>query len=152
MKISFKGDYALKTIQELSNKYLEDPGQVEKTSDIAERLNIPLKFLGQILLTLKGAGYVHSRRGPDGGVSLAKAPREITVGEIVRLIDGTTSPITCVSCSNYTKCEDEANCIFRELWLQIRDSINAVVDKVTFDDICRRSKAKSGEKVLNFSI
>ena len=83
MRISFKGDYALKTILDLSLNY--GKRQV-KISDIANRQDIPIKYLEQLLLLLKGAGYVNSKRGSQGGYFLTKQPEKITLGEIIRLI------------------------------------------------------------------
>jgi len=135
VKISFKGDYALKIILDLALNYQRGLVQI---SDIAKRQDIPLKYLEQILLVLKGAGYVRSKRGPKGGFWLAKHPREITLGEIIRLMQGPTSPITCVSTSAYSKCRDEPKCPFRGLWLEIKEAINRVVDYTTFEDMVKR--------------
>ncbi|MFA5858863.1 MAG: Rrf2 family transcriptional regulator [Elusimicrobiota bacterium] len=148
MKISFKGDYALKTILDLSLHY----GQgVVLARDIAKRQDIPLKYLEQILLTLKGAGYVQSKRGPAGGYLLTKLPEQITIGEIVRLMEGPTSPITCVSSSGYAKCSDEHLCPFRSMWVEVKDAINEIVDKTTFKDICAKAKIDSNN-VLMYNI
>jgi len=149
MRISFKGDYALKTILELSANY--NNGLV-RIGEIAKRQDIPLKYLEQILLLLKGAGYVNSKRGPAGGYFLAKKPSEITVGEIVRLTEGFTSPISCVSKSCYARCSDEMNCPFRPLWTDIRDLVNGVVDRVTFEDMCLRKEKLEKKKIVNYEI
>ena len=139
MKISFKGDYASKAVLDLALHY--DHGKIQIT-DIANRQDIPLKYLSQILLILKGAGYVQSRRGPNGGYWLAKTPAEITLGEIVRLMDGPTSPIACVSKTGYIKCADEPFCPFVEIWVKVRDAVNEIVDHTTFEDICKIAKTK----------
>ena len=149
MRISFKGDYALKTILELSLNY--GKGLV-KISNIAKRHDIPLKYLEQILLILKGAGYVNSKRGAGGGYILAKQPEKIKLGEIIRLMEGYTSPITCVSKSCYSKCNDEIKCPFRGIWIDIRNLINNVVDKTTFKDVCKRAEKIQGAKTVNYEI
>ena len=149
MRISFKGDYALKTILDLSVNY--EKGLV-KIGEIAKRQDIPIKYLEQLVLILKGAGYVQSRRGPDGGYLLAKKPSQITVGEIVRLMEGYTSPISCVSRTCHSKCNDEFKCAFRPLWSDIRDMINGVVDRVTFEDMCVRKESLEKNKGFDYEI
>jgi len=136
MKITYKGDYALKSILDLSFHY--GTGEVIPLSDISGRQNIPAKYLEQIMLVLKGAGYVNSRRGVGGGFSLAKPPQEITVGEIVRLIEGPIEPIACGKRDYDSDCGEEECCAFREVWLRVTDCVSAVIDRVTFADIMRR--------------
>jgi Rrf2 family cysteine metabolism transcriptional repressor len=139
MKISFRGDYALKAILDLALHY--DQGLV-KIQDIAKRQDIPLKYLEQILLALKGAGYVHSQRGAKGGYYLAKEPKKVKIGEIIRLMEGPVSPITCVSKSCYKKCTEESHCVFRPIWDKIRIMTEGVVDKTTFADLCKKYEEK----------
>src|SRR5208283_2639606 len=100
MRISYKGDYAIKALVYLAsqyNKYNEGRSQI---GEISKSQDIPLKFLEHILRILKNAGYVKSHRGTKGGYAIAKDPEQITLGEIIRLMDGPTSPIACVSTSN----------------------------------------------------
>jgi len=147
MKITYEGDYTIKVIFELSLHYGEKaPGGdgpfYIKVKDIARRQNIPFKYLQQIILKLKSAGYVKTKSGNDGGVILARAPERITLGDIVRLSEGTTAPITCVSDepAARTKCEDEAGCPFRKIWVDVKNSINRIVDGVTFGDIVKKHR------------
>jgi len=149
MKISFKGDYALKAVLDLALNYNNGKIQI---NDIAKRQDIPIKYLSQILLILKGAGYVQSRRGPHGGYWLAKSPRQITLGEIIRLMDGPTSPIGCVSRTGYSKCNDEPFCPFRGIWIKVRDAINEIVDNTTFEDICEIVKNQNTESTFTYYI
>ena len=151
MRISFKGDYALKTILDLSTNY--GKGLV-KISDISKRRDIPLKYLEQILLQLKAPGYVNSQRGPSGGYYLAKAPGDITLGEIIRLTEGYTSPISCVSqsCKLKNRCKDEKKCVFRPVWSDIRDKINAVVDKTSFEEMCKRNEEIEKSNIVTYEI
>ncbi len=132
MRISFKGDYALKTLLDLAVKANAGP---VKISDIAKRQDIPLKYLEQLLLQLKGAGFVKSKRGQDGGYFLARIAASITLGEVIRVMEGFTSPITCVSRSCFSRCADEKKCPFRSTWEKVRDSVNAIVDTTTIEDI-----------------
>jgi len=149
VKVSFKGDYALKTILDLSLHYGQGVVQIR---DISKRQDIPLKYLEQILLTLKGAGFVQSKRGPSGGYHLAIAPGKITIGAVVRLMEGPTSPITCVSTSGYCRCEDEARCVFRGVWLEVKTAVNDIVDRTTFEDLTKKVRAFNTGKVLSYEI
>jgi len=135
MKITYKGDYALKILLDLSLNYGSELVQIK---DISERQDIPIKYLEQIILILKGAGYIVSKRGPRGGVSLSKPPEKIRVGDIVRLMEGTTAPITCVSRTSPSKCNFYRQCPFVDLWTDIRDYTNKVIDGTTFADIAEK--------------
>jgi len=136
MKITYKGDYALKAILDLSFHY--ESGEVVPLSDISRRQDIPVQYLEQIMLVLKGAGYVQSRRGVGGGFQLAKPPRDITLGEVVRLIDGPIEPISCGKRDYDSNCGEEETCAFREVWLEVTDRISEVVDRIAFADIMHR--------------
>ena len=141
MKVSFKGDYALKTILDLSLNYGKGRTQIK---DISKRQDIPLKYLEQIVSMLRGAKYVITQRGAKGGIELSKPPSKIHLGEIIRLMEGPTSPITCVSCSGYKRCSFENKCVFTDIWRTIRDRTNEVVDKTTFDDMVQRAAKMEG--------
>ena len=149
MKLTYKGDYALKIILDLSLNYGKSLSQIK---DISQRQDIPKKFLEQIVLLLKGAKYINTIRGPKGGISLAKAPSEITLGEIVRLIEGPTSPIACVSTTGYNQCNFEKKCVFRNVWLDIKKRTNEVLDNTTFEDMVERTKKMLGTSVPDFCI
>ena len=94
MRISYKGDYALKAILELALRY--GRGETVSIAEIAASGDMPENFLEQILLTLKKGGFVKSKRGVNGGFHLAKSPSDITVGDVIRFIEGPTAPISCV--------------------------------------------------------
>lgn len=149
MKISFKGDYALKIILDLSLNY--DKG-ITQIKDISKRQDIPTKFLEQIITMLKGASYVKTVRGPKGGVLLAKPPSKITMGEIIRLMEGPTSPIACVSRSGYNKCSFEKKCAFRGYFDEVRTRINDVVDNTTFKDIAEKYRQLNSSNIIDYSI
>ncbi len=143
MKITYKGDYALKAILDLSYHY--NKGVVSLT-DIAARQNIPTRYLEQIMLVLKGAGYVDSKRGTGGGFFLLKPPPTITIGDILRLIEGPVEPISCAKRQHDGKCGDEETCAFREIWVQISDVITHHVDKITFSDLMKRTTQLKQQK------
>ncbi|MDP1853406.1 MAG: Rrf2 family transcriptional regulator [Candidatus Omnitrophota bacterium] len=146
MKITYKGDYALKTILDLSIHY---GNGVIAIHDLAKRLDIPVKFLEQILLELKKGGFVESRRGKIGGYLLAKHPSRIKLGEVVRYIDGPIEPIACVG-SGYSNCKDLYRCVFRKIWRDVAESATEIVDNVTFEDLV--SKVKSAKQRLVYAV
>jgi len=149
MKISFKCDYALKTILDLSISYKKGLSQIK---DIAKRQDIPLKYLEQIVSQLRSAGYLITQRGSKGGIGLAKAPVKITLGEIVRLMEGPTSPISCVSTTAGTKCTFEKVCVFRDVWLEVKNRINEIVDNTTFADMVKKAREINPEVQDDYSI
>ena len=149
MKITFKGDYAMKIILDLSLFYGKGLAQIK---DISKRQDIPEKFLEQIITTLKGANYVKTIRGPKGGVLLAKEPAKITLGEIIRLMDGPTSPVACVSRTGYAKCDFERKCAFKDVFCQVRDRINEIVDNTTFADMVEKTRQLEHKESLEYQI
>jgi len=144
MKISTKGDYATRALQDLALHYDEGPIPVET---VAERQGLPVRYLEQLLLTLKRAGFLMSKRGVNGGYYLAKPPREITLGQIIRAVDGPTVPIFCVGDGARERCQQETACVLREVWGEVRDAVAAIVDHVTLEDICQRVRARSEARV-----
>lgn len=148
MKISYKGDYALKAILELSLGYEEDGNGVMSISEIAKRGDMPENFLEQILLTLRKGGFVKSKRGVKGGFCLAGPPKEITVGDVIRFIEGPIEPISCISGEDYKGCRDTKRCIFRSVWKDVKSAISTVVDTLTFEELVLRYK----EKALNLKV
>ena len=122
MKLTKRGEYGLKALIDLAA--LDDPQAATQIKDIARRQQIPVKFLEQILLTLKNAGVLRSRAGLGGGYYLARPPAEITLGQVVRLLDGPLAPIPCVSQMAYERCvcADEATCGLRLAMLDVRNA------------------------------
>jgi len=145
MVLSSRGKYATRALLDLSFRYGEGPVQVH---DIAERQQIPVKYLEQILLSLKRFGFVQSRKGPGGGYFLAKAPEVLTLGEVVRAMDGPLAPISCVSVSGYMECgcPEPERCGLRVIWKQARDAVAAILDGTTFADIRAQHQALRAEQ------
>jgi Rrf2 family protein len=136
MKLSKRGEYALRSLINLGIAYEVERSLVQ-VSELAEREKLPIKFLEQILQALKEAGVVASARGKFGGYRLAKPPREITIGQVVRLMDGPLAPIGCVSQTAYEKCScpDEVHCGLRMLMLDVRNAISGILDRYTLADV-----------------
>jgi len=138
MKITYKGDYALKALLHLAGRH--EGGGVVPISEIAAANDIPRKFLEQIMLILKGAGLVDSRRGVGGGFFLRKSPGEIVLGEVVRLIEGDIEPIACAKNPPETRCAEIGTCPFREIWMEVTETVATIIDGVTFADLLRRRR------------
>jgi Rrf2 family protein len=138
MKLSKRGEYGLKAMIDLASQ--AEPTAMAQIKEIAARQQIPVKFLEQILLTLKNAGLLHSRAGIGGGYYLAKASDEISLGQVVRVLDGPLAPIPCVSQMAYERCvcEDEATCGLRLAMLDVRNAIANVLDNTTLADVSSR--------------
>lgn len=136
MRITYKGDYALKAILDLA---LHE-GSIVTIHDLAKRADMPIKFLEQVLLDLKRGGFVESRRGKVGGYLLSKPAAQIKLGEVVRFIDGPIEPVTCVE-KGYSGCSDIYKCVFRKVWYQVTEAISGIIDNITFEDLANQVKA-----------
>ncbi len=130
MRLSKKGEYAVRALIEIGFEAGNGPNSLIQISTVAQRTNIPEKFLEQILLALRNGGVLKSKRGVEGGYSLAKAPEEITLGEVIRLLDGPLAPIACVSKTAYEPCScpDEESCGLHIAMKQVRDAIASILD------------------------
>ncbi len=138
--LSSRARYATRAILDLSLEYGKGAIQIQ---DIADRQNIPVKFLQQILVALKMTGFVSSRKGPGGGSLLAMAPKEITLGAVVRAMDGPIAPISCVSVTKFSECgcPNPEVCSLRNTFKEARDAISEVLDKTTFAELTDRQLA-----------
>ena len=136
MNLSKRGEYALRAMIDIGIAR-EQGRELLPIRELAEIERIPVKFLEQILLQLKEAGFLESRRGKKGGYLLRKAPRTIKIGDVVRLIDGPLAPIPCVSKTAYAPCScpDEDHCGLRMLMLDVRNSIAEHLDRHTLEDV-----------------
>jgi Rrf2 family transcriptional regulator, cysteine metabolism repressor len=137
VRLSTKGEYASRAMLELALKYDKGPQHIRM---ISRNQNIPERFLEQILLLLKRAGYLKSRKGQKGGYYLAKPPAEINVAEIIRVLEGPLAPIDCVSVMAHEPCPMEETCGLRWLWKEVRDSVAGIMERTTFADLVRRNK------------
>jgi len=138
MRLSKRGEYGLRAMIDLAT--WEPRTHVVQIKDIASREKIPAKFLEQILLNLKNAGLLNSRMGVGGGYHLAKPATEITLGQIVRILDGPLAPIRCVSQMAYESCgcPDEQTCGLRMAMLDVRNAIADVLDQTSLADVIKR--------------
>lgn len=128
MKVSKKSDYALRVLFDLVENYGKGPLSIR---ELAERSDIPKRFLEHILLDLKAHAWVDSTPGKYGGYVLAQDPRHIRMGEVVRVFDHLLAPINCVSAHEYEPCSQEATCRFRRVFLEIRNNTTRLMDHVS---------------------
>jgi len=145
MKLSVRGEYALRALIVLGLDYIEDDSVV-RIQQISERQNIPKRFLEQILNDLKSAGVVESKRGVAGGYRLRRPPEKITLAEVIRYIEGPLAPVSCVSERFYEKCScpDEEKCGIRSVMKEVRDAIVKILEGVTVAQLCERVRALQG--------
>jgi Rrf2 family protein len=139
MNISVKGEYALAAIFDLTAHQVGEP---VKIGDIARRQVIPQKFLELILASLKQGGFVESRRGADGGYLLARPPDAITVGEVLRFVEGAHSK----------RSRRKAETPFTEMWRNVDRAVSEVIDRTTFAALERSWTEKHSHLVPNWEI
>jgi Rrf2 family protein len=140
VKLSRRGEYALKALMELASR---DLSAGTTTGDIARKAQIPESFLNQIMLTLKNSGILRSRRGSGGGYVLNRAPEAITIGEVARLMDGPLAPIPCASVTAYEpcpSCPEPETCNLRILMRSVRDAVADILDQTTLADLYGKGK------------
>ena len=141
MRISKRGEYGLRAMIALagSTEKRTSP-QMMQIKEIALREQISTKFLEQILLTLKNAGLLHSKMGIGGGYYLARSAKEITLGQIFRVLDGPVAPIKCVSQMAYEPCgcPDEETCGLRLAMGDVRNAIADILDNTSLADVTKR--------------
>lgn len=141
MKISTKGRYALRLMIDLAQ---HDAGGYIPLRDISKRQQISAKYLEQIVVQLSRAGFVISTRGAQGGYQLARHPSEYTVGDILRITEGSLAPVVCLE-HEPVDCPRVDECITLSFWRGLYDTINNYVDSVTLEDLVNNG-------TLNFSI
>ncbi|MCS7230881.1 MAG: Rrf2 family transcriptional regulator [Elusimicrobiota bacterium] len=147
MKISAKTDYTLRLLFELSLDYYKHfNSHCLKMKDISKKCGIPYKFLQQIVLALKKLGYIKTIQGVNGGICLAKKPKEIILGDIIRKLEGEKLPIVCFETSFSRNCRKDI-CIFISIWQEIEKKVKEVIDNVSFEDLVNRYHEKKNNIV-----
>lgn len=142
MNISVKGEYALQAILDLA---MNQRGQPVKIADIARREKIPQKFLELILAGLKQGGFVESRRGAEGGYLLSRPADSITVGQVIRYVEGSKA-------SNGSGSKHKGESPFSQMWREVDEAVSSVIDQTTFADIVRVWRERQGQYVPNWDI
>lgn len=144
--ISHKCQYALRAVFELAKRQGQGP---TKISHIASAQDIPQRFLENILHQLKQAGIVDSRRGKEGGYFLVAGKHDLTVGQVISVING---PLAVVDCKSGRECSFGTDCVFWPMWEEARNALQDVYDNTTFHDLVERERRQVGTKAPMYSI
>jgi Rrf2 family protein len=139
VRISIKSEYGLRAVMELAAGY---GGRYIPTAEIAARRDIPEPFLERLLPTLRKAGIVVSLRGPQGGHALAVHPSRVTVGDVVRALEGPLVLIDCSGAGEHCKMED--GCVLQEVWRAVSAAMEAVMDRTTIEELVQRESTRKG--------
>lgn len=144
MKLSTKGRYGLKAMLDIA---VNSESGCVAIKNISMRQSISEPYLEQLFSSLKKAGLVNSIRGAQGGYVLSDKPKNITVGQILRALEGSLAPVDCVLEKDFTNpgntCNNADCCVIKGVWEKIRDSINSVVDSITLEDLVQDYKKAS---------
>ena len=149
MSVSQKCQYALRAVFELGKR---SDGQPTPVSTIAEVQAIPGRFLELILRQLRNGGFVESRRGVQGGYLLAVSPRTLSVGDVIRFVDGPIAPVRCVLGGKDVDCPLREKCAFMGMWRKARDAVAEVYDETTFQDLIDEELASADKYVAHYCI
>src|SRR6476646_1606372 len=137
MRLSRRSEYGLRALTDLVRH--TDDGPIALAT-LAERERLPVKFLEQIMASLKHGGVVRTTLGAHGGYAMAVDPASVSVGRVIRLLDGALAPLSCVSLRYYERCScpDEATCSLRDVMLDVRDAMLEILDRETLADLAAR--------------
>jgi Rrf2 family protein len=137
MRLSRRSEYGLRALIDLVRHAEERPIAL---AELARRNNLPPKFLEQILATLKRAGIVRTSLGARGGYSIGHDPETVSMGRVIRLLDGALAPVPCVSLRYYGRCScpDEGACALRDVMIDVRDALLDVLDGESLAALARR--------------
>jgi len=141
MKLSTRGRYGLRAMLDLALDAEKGPKTIHA---IAKRQEISERYLEQLLIPLKQSGLVKSVRGSQGGYILGRAPEEISVGDIIRVLEGPLSPVDCVSEQNPDDCKRADICVTRTVWTKVRDCIAEVLDSYSLQDLVNEARLMPG--------
>lgn len=140
MRVSTKGRYGLRAMVDLALHAEEGPVPLK---EIAERQGLSESYLEQVFAALRRVGLVTAVRGPAGGYALGRPAEEISVGEILRTLEGATAPVHCVERAvGRPRCERAPECPTREFWRKLRDHIDAFIDRTTLRDLAEQARRK----------
>ncbi|MCK4258532.1 MAG: Rrf2 family transcriptional regulator [Halanaerobiales bacterium] len=147
MKLSTKGRYGVRAMFDLAIRYGTGPVSIRS---IAERQGLSEHYLEQLIAVLRKAGLVKSVRGAYGGYFLTKEPKDITVGDVIRVLEGPIAPTECVSDDEENHCANSEDCVTRFIWEKLKDKIDQVLDEISLDDLCQFSLEKKHKQDEGF--
>jgi len=139
MKISTKGEYGIRALLELAQRFGD--GYIQ-SSEIAAARHIPENYLYQLLITLRKAGLIRSRRGPRGGHMLARPPGRISLAEATRVLEGPLAPTSCSQDETYDECEFSERCAVRDVWLRITAATERILEETNFAELAQSEREK----------
>lgn len=138
LKLSKRSSYGVRAVFALARLAGEQP---TKSSEVAKRERIPLRYLEQIFHRLRQSGIIRATRGPRGGYALTKTPEQIRIGDIVRVLEGTSEPVLCTMPENRSEdCHDVGGCISRTFCNQLDGEVNHILNSTTLADFCHRAE------------
>lgn len=143
MKLSTKGKYGVRALIEIAKHYGKGPLSIK---EIAERQQISLSYLEQILHRLGKAGLIESVRGPHGGYALARKPAGLTIGDVVRALEGPIALSHCLAPGESDSCRQADDCVARTAWATVGAKIETALDSISFEDLLRQSRGKDRER------
>jgi len=138
MKFGVGVDYCLKALITLAERY--PTAQPYRVEEIAAVQNVPENYLRRLLIELKRGGLVLSQKGPSGGYMLARHPSKITMAEVVQIIEGDYVPVECLEDGSNALCQRGDNCAMRDVWNEVRESVNAILSGVTLQSLAERRR------------
>ncbi|WP_129630034.1 RrF2 family transcriptional regulator [Candidatus Oscillochloris fontis] len=141
MRISSKGDYGLRALFDLAQRYGEGPVQSE---EIAIRQGIPVNYLNQLLITMRRAGLIESLRGPQGGHMLARSPETITLRDAIIVLEGPLLPAEATR-EDLVPTEPDDDMLIDTVWDDVRGQIEHILAQITLDDLCQRKRQQRGD-------
>lgn len=144
MKLSTKGRYGLRAMVDIAQQQESGPVAIHT---IAQRQNLSGRYLEQLLIPLKQAGLVKSVRGAQGGYVLGRSAGKITVGDIIRVLEGPIAPVDCVNELSPDECNRADYCVTRKVWSRLRDSMAEVLDSYSLEDLARESSPGCGLEI-----
>jgi len=139
MKFGVGVDYCLKALIVLAERYPNV--QPQRVEEIAAAQAIPENYLRRLLIELKRGGIVASHKGPSGGYLLARHPAKITMADVVQIIEGDFAPVECLEESSNSACQRGDTCAMRNVWCEVRDSVNAILRRTTLQALAERRKS-----------
>ena len=148
MKVSTRAEYGIKALLDLVVHY-DGQGPVP-LREVAQRQEISLDYLHHLLVPLIAAGIVKSTRGARGGVGLAKPPWQISLSEVIHVMEGSTAPAGCAD--DPERCSQSAVCATRDIWIEIKEAVEKILGSITLQDLAEQQKRKQRDKSLMYHI
>jgi Rrf2 family protein len=135
MRVSTKGDYGVRALVELAQHYGEGPLQ---SAEIAARQEVPEPYLDQLLTNLRRAGFIRSVRGPQGGHTLIKNPKDVRLSQVMLALEGSLAPLACVD--DPGACTKSGGCVQRDVWTRVRDATFDILESVSIADLAEKER------------